>query len=95
LIAIYELPAELATRLQVQLSLNQEQAIASWAEDVLHHRVQGPEIGVADSRLLYHVNHRNFQIAAAEFSKWCLVHGRPNPAMLKKRREEQALFRST
>jgi GH24 family phage-related lysozyme (muramidase) len=93
LIAVSELPIELVAVLQVRLSPSQEQAVISWAEDVLHHRVQGPETGLVDSRLVYHLNHRNFQIAAAEFSKWCLVCGRPSSTMLKKRREEQALFR--
>jgi hypothetical protein len=66
-------------------------AISSWANDVFC-GVEGPETSVETSKLIYHLNLRNFQVVRAEFSKWCLLNGRINFQVVKQRVDDQRLF---
>jgi GH24 family phage-related lysozyme (muramidase) len=85
---------KLSLLVAVDLTPQQWEALSSWAQDVWLNAVQGPESSVEHSVLLSNLNQRNFQIAAAEFSKWIIVNGKPSLKMLSKRRAEQALFRN-
>ena len=86
------MPSWLAKLVHQPLSESQTLALVCWAEDVKNRGAQGPEDSVESSELLYHLNRGNFQVAAAEFTKWCLVKGRLNNTKLASRRMEQLLF---
>lgn len=75
------------------LSLRQEQALVSWAEDVQYGVTDGQGLALKDSKLLKHVNAGEFQLAAAEFPRWCLVGGKIDPAALTRRINESRMFR--
>lgn len=74
------------------LTNEQWEALDSWADDVLSGRVDGLEDGLGTTKLIYHVNRGETQLAAAEFSKWCLVKGHINTQALATRRAEAQHF---
>ena len=91
-IADTTMPLELKDKIKVPLTENQRQALASWGRDVVRGKAQGPEHDWALSAVLFHLNLGNYQVAAAELSKWCIVKGRANLHMRNKRLAEQELF---
>ena len=76
----------------VPLSPLQVRALISWAQDVTTGAVDGLEDGLGTTKLIYHINKREFHLAAAEFNKWCLVKGSINKAAQARRRQEAANF---
>lgn len=80
-------------RVTVEITLWQDQALVEWARDLLDGVVDCDEGDLSQTKLLQHLNAGEFQLAAAEFSKYCLVDGRIDQAALNRRNNEAHLFR--
>ena len=74
------------------LTDGQWEALVSWASDVISGKVDGLEDGLGTTKLIYHVNRGEAHLAAAEFSKWCLVNGHINTYALATRKAEAQHF---
>jgi len=76
----------------VPLLDHQQDAVLAWGRAVLLGRVEGLDDGLESTALLYHLNRREFQLAAAEFPKWCRVNGKVCATQWNARMAEQRLF---
>ena len=47
---------------------------------------------LAGSTLLKNLNSDSFELAAAQFPKWCFVAGKESPGLLRRRVAEQSMF---
>lgn len=87
--AILEADDLVSTMVEIPLLGCQREALISLVADVVVGRIDGD---IEGSKLLRHVNAGEFQLASAEFPKWCLCNRRIMPKMLEKRKAEQELF---